>query len=130
MICIFLLIEQEPSKTTGDEIETESTANKSKRLLQKRCEENSYDPPEYKCNFSNKFKKFTGTVCVEGVTFSTAPLDYADETKAENAAADVALENIKTFPTASGSCQRIAQNIYDCIGLHGIVLKHLPNIYE
>lgn len=85
--------------------------------------------PEYECRRS-RFKKFIGTVCVEGVKYSTEPFEYEDELRAENAAAAKALENFKEFPIARESSEAIAQKIYDCIGDNGVFLKYLSNIFE
>lgn len=118
-----------PPKVPQNECKTESEKDSSKDLLQIYCKQKNFDPPEYECERS-RFKKFVGTVCVEGVKYSTAPLEYDDESRAEIAVAAKALENFKEFPISRDSSERIAQKIYDCIGDGGIFLKFLPNIFE
>lgn len=93
------------------------------------CQKRSFDVPEYGCR-RTRFKKFIGTVCVEGVKHSTEPFEYDNESRAENAAAAKALENFKDFPIARDSSEIIARKIYECIGDNGIFLKYLPNIFE
>lgn len=98
-------------------------------MLEMYCLEKHFDLPIFECNRS-RFKKFIGTVFVEGVKYSTEPIEYETESRAENAVAAKALENFKEFPIASDSSEAIAQKIYDCIGDNGVFLKYLSNIFE
>lgn len=100
-----------------------------KMLLELYCKQKGFDPPEYSC-VRTRFKTFEGRVRVEGVEYSTHPIDYDAEFKAENAAAAVALDNVKEFPISHDSSEAIAHKIYDCIGDNGIFLKYVPNVFE
>ncbi|XP_055327023.1 uncharacterized protein LOC129580537 [Sitodiplosis mosellana] len=93
------------------------------------CKQRGCDPPKY-YTVQSQFKKFEGLVTVDGITFSTLPFDYAKESDAEDAAASVALSNIKDRPESQESDEEIAQKIFDCIADNGIFLKYLPNIFE
>lgn len=97
--------------------------------LQLHCQRNGYDLPVYECQ-RTRFKKYTGTVCVEGVKYLTDPLEYDTELRAQDAAALKALENFKEFPIARDSPERIAQKIYNCIGDNGVFLRFLPNVFK
>lgn len=98
-------------------------------MLEMYCHEKNFDAPIFECCRS-RFKKFIGTVCVEGVKYSTEPIEYENESRAENAVAAKALENFKEFPIARDSSDDIARKIYDCIGDNGVFLKYLSNIFE
>lgn len=118
-----------PSKITHDNNNNEREKDDPKQTLQLYCQQKRFDVPEYECQRS-RFKKYIGTVCVEGVKYSTEPLEYDTQLRAENAAAAKALENFKEFPIARDSSDRIAQKIYNCIGDNGVFLRYLPNIFE
>lgn len=120
---------QAPSKSINDNSERNAEKHSPKRLLEIYCQQKQYDRPEYECQRS-RFKKFIGMVCVQGVKYTTEPLEYEDELSAENAAASKALENFKEFPITPDSPDGIAQKIYDCIGDFGAFFKYLPNIFE
>lgn len=98
-------------------------------MLEMYCHEKDFDAPAFECRRS-RFKKFVGTVFVEGVKYSTEPIEYDTEMRAENAVAAKALENFKEFPVANDSCDDIAERIFDCIGDNGVFLKYLTNIFE
>lgn len=99
-------------------------------MLEIYCKEKNFDAPIFECR-SSRFKKIIGTVCVEGVKYSTEPIEYENEVRAENAVAAKALECFwREFPIARDSCDSIARKIYDCIGDNGVFLKYLPNIFE
>lgn len=98
-------------------------------LLELYCKQKHFDPPHYSCILT-RFKRFIGRVCVQGVEFNTKPIDYDQELKAENAAATMALDNVKEFPISHDSSEVIAKKIYDCIGDNGIFHKYLPNVFE
>lgn len=114
---------------TPPESEAKSEKGSSKQMLVMYCHEKSFDAPIFECHRS-RFKKFVGTVFVEGVKYSTEPIEYDTELRAKNAVAAKALENFKEFPIASDSSEAIAQKIFDCIGDNGVFLKYLSNIYE
>lgn len=109
--------------------ETKSEESSTKHSLELYCQKNGIDVPEFECRLS-RFKKFIGTVCVEGVKYSTEPLEYEDETRAENEAAAKALENFIDVPIARDSSEIIAQKIYECIGDNGVFLKYLSNTFR
>lgn len=85
--------------------------------------------PQYD-TVQSHFKKYEGLVRVEGMTYSTHPFDYAKVCEAEEAAARIALSNIKDRPVSQESTDQIAQKIFDCIADNGVFLKYLPNIFE
>lgn len=119
-----------PSKVVErSESATKSSKGSSKQMLEMYCHENNFDAPIFECH-RTRFKKFVGTVLVEGVKYSTEPIEYDTEVRAENSVAAKALENFKEFPIASDSCEAIAQKIYSCIGDNGVFLKYLSNIFE
>lgn len=101
----------------------------SNKFLENYCEQKNFDKPKYSC-ICSKSKKFVGEVCVEGVIYSTYPMEYSQKSIAENAAAEVALENIKEFPISRDSCEEQCRKIYGCLKDNGIFLKYLPNIFE
>lgn len=103
--------------------------NDSKSLLNMYCEQHNFDRPMYSCK-ETRFKKFVGTVTVQGVQYTTEPIEHATESLAENAAAEIALSNLKEYPISCDTSEQIAQKIYNCINMNGIVLKHMPNVYE
>lgn len=100
-----------------------------KMMLEIYCKQKNFDLPKYSCKCS-KSKKFVGEVEVEGVIHSTNPIEYSQESDAQNAAASVALENIKEFPISRDSCDELSHKIHGCIGDNGVFLKFLPNIFE
>lgn len=100
-----------------------------KLLLATYCTQKGFDPPEYSCTLT-RFKRYEGRVRVEGVEYSTKPIEYDQELKAENAAASLALDNIKDFPISRDSSENIARKIYECIRENGTFLKYVPNVFE
>lgn len=111
-------------------LQQKQDANNAKTQLEAYCRQKGYDPPEYVSTFLPKFNKFEGKVCIEGVTYSTSPLDYSNVAQADIEAASVALKNIKEFTVSLESDEQLSRKIYDCITDNGIFLKYVPNIFE
>lgn len=118
-----------PSNITRDKSELKSEIDNPKQLLQSYCDQKSFDPPKYECRRS-RFRKYIGTVIVEGVKYSTEPMEYHDEMRAENAAATEAMKNLKEFRISCDTLDGIAQKIYNCIGDNGVIHRYLPSIFE
>lgn len=112
-------------------VTTKAEQTDSKTMLAVYCQQKNFDPPKYsfKCT---KSKKFVGEVYIEGVIYSTDPIEYIRESVAEDAAASVALENIKEFPISRDSCEELSYKIHECLRdrANGIYVKFLPNIFE
>lgn len=103
--------------------------NDPKVLLERYCTAKGYDAPAYKFR-STRFKKFIGTVRVEGIEYTTEPIEYDSKLNAENAAAARALECVKEYPISHDSHDEIARKIFEMIGTYGIILKYIPNVFE
>lgn len=93
------------------------------------CKQKNFGPPAFSTSITN-FKKFEGLVTVNGMTYSTLPFDYAKQLDAEDAAARMALSDIKDCPVSRQTSFDIAQKIYNCIGDNGLFLKFLPSTFE
>lgn len=103
--------------------------NGPKIQLEEHCRQKGYDPPKYFSTLT-KFRKYEGKVCIEGLTYSTHPLDYSSEGEADVQAALVALTNIIDVTVSSDSIEEITNKIYECIAGNGLIMKYLPNIFE
>lgn len=73
---------------------------------------------------------------MNGMTYSSLPLDYTVESDAHAEAASVALRNIKTLPPSthqtSFSSDEIAEKLYEVLSQNesGIFMKYLPEVFE
>lgn len=112
-----------------DESKQQMKKNDAKSLLDIYCKQNGFDEPAYSCPIS-RFKMYIGNVTVQGVKYTTDPLEYAHDSLAEIAAAEVALNNLKEFPISHDSSEVIAKKLFDCINSNGVFLKYLPNVFE
>lgn len=129
LFSILSIDKQQAQNVTQHKNDANSAKNGPKLLLEAYCQQKGYDAPEYSCTLS-RFKRFEGRVRVEGVEYSTRPIEYDQKLKAENAAASLALESIKEFPITGDSSEKIARKIYECIGDNGIFLKYVRNVFE
>lgn len=112
-----------------DDSNQHTEKNDAKSLLDMYCKQNEFDEPMYSCTIS-RFNMFIGNVTVQGVKYTTSPLEYGHESLAQSAVAEVALNNLKEFPISHDSSEVIAWKLYNCINSNGVILKYLPNIFE
>lgn len=111
-------------------LEGEDHSSNPKARLERYCQQKGFDPPVYLTSFISKYQKFEGLVKVDGMKYSTQPLDYAKKLEADTAAAVVALNNLKDFPITEDSDEEIVRKIHECITDGGLFLKYVPSVFE